>query len=101
MGAQRVGGRRLLPVMARRGQMPAAPHAPSPPPPPLTCQADLVAMTAGYTEAAAAMYAAVVQLGGFPWQAFLNNATNAGPLVGQATCASDLRSLCGNATITG
>ena len=67
--------------------------------------ADVAAITAGYTNVTAQFYARVLTSGKFVWDQFLNhdpyaplNGDCPQPWVRKASCAADLRTLCGNAT---
>jgi hypothetical protein len=67
--------------------------------------ADVAAITQGYENVTAQFYARVLTSGKFIWDQFLNhdpyaplNGDCPQPWVRKATCAADLRALCGNAT---
>lgn len=58
-------------------------------------QDDVALMVTNYRIAMAAIQQHIVDLGGFAWQSFApSSSTCGGPLVKQATCASDLRGFC-------
>ena len=62
---------------------------------------DLADISAAYAEVYAETKAAIFAAGGFTWQDFVDDGTAQGPLVHQASCASDLRAYCGRAPDAG